>query len=202
MKSLVIIDDNPMNAWKSIVENYNDGLPCFVETDLTNIDLESNFFKRYYKEFKWHFNDSYRSLMIKMTRNLTPYEFSYYDRIHDYFGQDQEHTILANQNNVISLWDVTKDPNNNPKPCLLTLKVIRDKDYLHLSITFRNRDIIRRMYPNFVALSRFHNNLCKQLSLKQGKLFDYSNQIIVRKQDLDKVKSWEEFRSDSPTLGM
>jgi hypothetical protein len=34
---------------------------------------------------------------------------------------------------------------------------------------------------------------CKIMNKKMGKLFDYSNQIMTKKEDLANVKSWIEF---------
>lgn len=193
MKCTIIQENNPILAWKKCLQIHMNQNPLFVETDLNLIDLESDLFKRYYKEYKWHFKDSRRSLLQNMERNLTRYEFSYYDRIHSYFGKDQVKAIVEKPNEIISLWDPKNDSQNSPKPCLVTIKIIPEDKFLHLSVTFRSRDIIRRMYPNFIALKIFQNDCAEMMKKHPGKLFDYSNQAFYREEDLNKVLSWIEF---------
>jgi thymidylate synthase len=195
MKPSVIQNNFPLKAWKELIETHDMGSPVFVETELSNIDVDSPLFIRYYNSYKWHFRDTKRSLLDEMKRPLTQYEFSYYERIHDYFGINQTDIVSVNPNNIICTWDSKKDYENNPKPCLITIKFIQEKNFLHISTTFRMRDLIRRMYPNFIALSIFHKNHADKLNCKTGKLFDYSNQAAAKKEDLIKVKSWEEFNN-------
>jgi len=193
MNAITVSNPYPMKAWKEVIDKFYRGVPCFLETDLNNLDVESDLFYRYCQSYKWHFRDSHRSLLIKMERNLTPYEFSYYDRMREYFGIDQVEMARKHPNNIICNWEVGKDHKKRPRPCFVTAKFIPDKEFLHLSVTFRTRDVIKRMYPNFVALRFFLNEQASLLNKKPGKLFDYSNQIIADNQDLARVRDWKEF---------
>ncbi len=192
-KSIIVVNDKPLEAWREVIKKFQPGCPLFVETDLSQLDLDSCLFKKYYDSFKWHFRDSHRSLMIEMQRALTRYEFSYYDRIHTYFGVDQLKHIRNKPNDIICNWDPVKDPTNQPKPCFITLKLIPDGKHLNISVTFRTRDVIRRLYPNWVVLFALLQEECKLRNRKPGKLFDYSNQVMARKEDLLRVNAWDEF---------
>ena len=193
MKPIIIQNSFPMEVFHQTISSFEEGVPLFIETDLNNLDLDSALFKRLSSTFQWHFRDSCRSLLNKMERPLTLYEFSYYDRLHDYFGIDQVAKIRENTNNIVCNWDPKKDFDNHPRPCFLTMKFIPEKEFLHVSVTFRTRDVIKRMYPNFIALRILMEEQCKIMNKKMGKLFDYSNQIMTKKEDLANVRSWIEF---------
>lgn len=193
MNSIIIKNNFPLKAWKEIIEEFQNGVPLFVETDLNNLDTNSNLFNKFYNHFKWHFRDSHRSMNIKMERNLTPYEFSYYNRMREYFGIDQLELNLKNKNNIICNWDNKKDYISRPKPCFVTGKFIQEDNYLHFSCTFRTRDVIKRLYPNYISLRLMLEKCAEQHNLKLGKLFDYSNQIIAQKDLIEEIESWQEF---------
>lgn len=193
MNAIVIKENNPLDCWKYVVSNFNSGVPCFLETEISLLNIEDPLFNRLSNEYKWHFRDTYRSFFKKMNRNLTRYEFSYYERMHDYFDQDQIKTILEKPNLILCNWDPNIDRINNPKPCFITAKIIEEGKFLNLSVTFRTRDIIKRMIPNFLAFRIMLEKICNVKNKKMGKLFDYSNQIIAKSQDIEKVKSWIEF---------
>jgi thymidylate synthase len=183
-----------MAAFCQVVEAFQDGVPLFVETDLKNLSLDSILLKRLNAEFKWHFRDTQRSFLTKMERPLTRYEFSYYSRMHDHFGFDQTVKVRENMNNVVCNWDPKVDFDNHPRPCFLTLKLIPEKEFLNVSVTFRTRDVLKRMVPNWIAIKVFMEEECKVAGKKMGKLFDYSNQVMAKKEDLAKVKSWDEYK--------
>ena len=193
MKTIIVQNDNPMDCLIYIIDNFIENSPMYIETDLNNIDVSSDFFNKYKSMFKWHFNDSFRSVLVKMKRPLTKYEFSYYNRIYDYFGVNQEEIISRNFNNIICNWDSKSDYKNHPKPCLLTAKFIQEKEYIHLSITFRTRDIIKRLYPNWIALRIFFQKICDKHCKKMGKLFDFSNQIICDSNKRNQIMNLEEY---------
>lgn len=190
--ALTVANDNPLQAWKEVVQNFTSGAPCFVETDLKNIDIDSELFKLLSDKYAWHFRDSHRSLLIKMGRNLTPYEFSYYDRIHSFFGFDQWEMAMKKPNNIICNWD-HGDHERRPKPCFVTAKLLAEGKFVHLSVTFRTRDVLKRMYPNFLALRIFMQETAERMNKRVGKLFDYSNQIIADSDDIQAIKKWPEF---------
>ena len=193
MNAIIVNNNHPMKVWKEIIDKFYRGVPCFLETDLNNLDIKSDLFQKYYKSFKWHFKDTHRSLLINMERKLTPYEFSYCDRMHKHFGFDQVEMVRNKSNNIICNWETGKDHNRRPRPCFVTAKFITEKSFLHLSVTFRTRDVIKRMYPNFVAFRIFLDKQASLLNKKPGKLFDYSNQIIAENKDLANVRNWKEF---------
>lgn len=189
IKPIIIQNDCPIETLYTLLEIYENQCPLFIETDLKNIKLDSDFFKKYYSTFQWHFRDSHRSLIQRMHRKLNRYEFSYFDRIHDYFDVDQIEICREKPNNVVCCWDSRNDFTNSPKPCLLTMKFIRDKQYLHISVNFRTRDIIRRMFPNWIALRCLLEQEARLLNKKPGKIFDYSHQIMAKEEDVVKLRN-------------
>lgn len=193
MNAITVSNPYPMKAWIEVINNFYRGVPCFLETELSNIDVTSDLFLKYYNSYKWHYKDSYRSLLTKTERGLTPFEFSYHNRMTEFFGIDQVEMARNKPNNIICNWEVGKDHNRRPRPCFVTAKFIIDKQFLNLSVTFRTRDVIKRMYPNFVALRFFLEEQASLLDKKPGKLFDYSNQIIADNKDLNNVRNWKEF---------
>lgn len=186
---LVVKEKEPIVAWKKAL--YVNG-PLVIETDLKLINEKNPLHIKLCSSYKWHHDDSLRSLLEKMDRPLNQFEFSYYDRIREHFGEDQLDIIIKDQNAIISTWDIKVDKDNRIRPCLATLRLLSDRDYLHLSVTFRVRDVIRRLYFNMLALNKLQQECCKLLNKSQGLLFDYSNQAFCRDDDLSKVFSWKE----------
>ena len=178
------ISEKHFNTMLELSEKNN---PIFFEFDLKK--LSDELIDKHRLVFPWHFKDSVRSITNSNIKNLTPYEFSYSNRFIKHFGINQIELCKSNLKNIVLTWDPKIDLFNFPRPCLLAIKFIKDGKFLHLSVVFRNRDLLKRLIPNWYCCYIILNNISKDLSLKTGKLFDYSIQSMYNDNDYQKWKN-------------
>lgn len=155
--------------------------PTYFEFDIN--DLSEELLDRHRKLYPWHFKDSIRSFTNDNITNLSKYEFSYQNRFKKYFKVDQ--FDYANKS-IINTWDPKIDLFAIIKPCLLILKFIRDGEYLHLSVVYRKRDLIKRLIPNWCCLCVLLTEQAQKFNLKPKLLLDYSIQATYN--DKDRLK--------------
>ena len=180
----------PINCFKELLqEEISSGNFLLIHTDLNLLDLD--FLTKYADLFRWHFKDSQRSLLTSTISN-SQYEFSYWNRIHEYFKVDQLKQAIQElhdnkQCRPISTWSPNEDLlASGIIPCLMTLQFSKVEDQLNLTVVFRSRDIIRRMIPNWNALKILQQQTADTLKLRMGSLYDVSLKWFYK--DLDLVK--------------
>jgi len=151
---------------------------------ISNLKIDENLLNAHKKLFPWHHKDSIRSFTNPDISKLTPFEFSYANRIQKYFGYSQLKHVLTN--NIINIWDPQKDPNSRVKPCLLVLKFIKTDNKLNLTVIWRKRDILKRLIPNIFCLINLLKNESIKHNLTPGIITDFSIQIILNENEKNK----------------
>jgi len=172
-----------LKAFNAMLDRVSDG-PVYFELDSARTNVE--IFKRHEKLFNWHYKDSIRSFTNANIENLTPYEFSYANRFTKHFGMDQLKRVKDDHSKILITWDPKVDLYKSPKPCLLLLKFFEENNKLHLQCVFRNRDMIRRLIPNWLCLLNLLQSVAIQKGKKFGNLYDYSLWSYAKQFDLDK----------------
>ncbi len=86
-------------------------------------------------------------------------------------------------NNVICTWEPGRDLRSLRKPCLITLKFIRNHGRLDVVMTWRNRDILKRMVGNWLAIIELTNLMCNKTRMKPGMLYDLNMQGFFYEDD-------------------
>lgn len=192
IESIGLIEGSPGDCFTAIIKTgKNQGNNLLVYTDLKKLDR--SFIEQYDDAFHWHLKDSTRSLN---TGDLADpkFEFSYYDRIHKYFGINQmdlalQELVTEKRSRPIVLWDPKVDLQaKNLIPCLTMISFNINFNEVNMSVVFRSRDIIRRLIPNWNALQFFQERIANSLSMKVGTLTDFSLSWFYRNDDLERLR--------------
>lgn len=187
-----LIEGEPKDCFSSIISTeMTRGNNLLIYTDLKKLDKD--WISKYDDAFHWHLKDSTRSLN---TGDLADpkFEFSYYDRIHKYFGINQMDLVLQElvtekRTRPIVLWDPKVDLQaKNLIPCLTMISFNIDFNQINMTVVFRSRDIIRRLIPNWNALQFFQERIANSLSMKVGTLSDFSLSWFYRNDDLERLR--------------
>jgi len=177
--------------FSNAVENVHQGEELLVQyaADEIGKDLVAAF----KKVFPWHYSDTQRSytqakLRDHGNRGKTD-DFAYMNRVNGYFGYDQFDEHRRKPNKMICLWDATLMGDNfgQHNPCLVTVKFKQREKYLDMVVTFRKRDLCKRMVGNMVFLALWLNENAKQWQLKSGMITDFSMETQWKKEDLKKL---------------
>ena len=175
-------DAHTLNGFKDMLNNFEQKRPSLFIVKLNQI---SPILIMLYKEkFHWHWNDTVRNF-TKLESSVND-AITYYNRMNEHFGYDQAERYLKNMNNCICFWDPKRDMFSIRKPCMITMKMIVDNKILDMVVTWRNRDVLRRMIGNWIMLKRFGQEICDKKKWKLGTLYDFNMQAFYQKDDLKK----------------
>jgi len=165
----------------NVVEQHE---PVLFELD---IKLLSTKLVAYHERlFSWHAKDTRRSFFVLPKTELNKFQFSYADRMTEYFGINQFQKACFDYSKIICTWDPKVDLFKSPKPCFLILKFKRSGDKLDATVIFRNRDLIRRMVPNLLAIQTLMRTAAVDKKLKLGILIDYSLNTFYKQEDYER----------------
>lgn len=182
---------NIQDVFMNMIEfsNAERNLPLETYVDLKELETSKEFIEKFKKVFPWHFQDSQRSFLTDKINNPV-YEFSYYQRMRIHFGINQIEAAIKNPRmNLISTFDPKKDFSEKGRvPCFMQMYLLRNKDTIDFVVIFRNRDICRRVIPNWVAFNELQKEICKKMKLKQGITVDISIRHFTKGFDIDKLR--------------
>ena len=142
--------------------------------------------EKHKKIFPWHHNDTLYSYSYEARKESERKTYSY--RMHVMF-KDQFTHIAKNNNSLICTWDTKNDIERDRKPCLILIKIFKEKNVLHCSVVFRNRDVLRRMIGNWAAIRekmKWFNEKYYRGRYKLGNIYDFSMQAFYRQDDYKK----------------
>lgn len=139
------------------------------------------------RKFPWHHEDTRRSFNSLQADG----KFGYRKRMVRYFNIDLEEALLDGSTDVVGIWDPRVDHRQGPgsKPCLMSLSVMTVDGMLDMSVTFRARDMLRRMVGNWFQLINLLNVIAVARGKKPGRLYDFSYTAWYKPGDL---KTWRE----------
>lgn len=173
-----------LQRFSSVLEDHPNGFPLLCQLT-TTLGIDAPVCKLHRDMFPWHWNDTARSF----TSLEVDGKFGYRKSMVRRFKVDQE-ANMRNKGYVVSMWNPATD-NSQPtglKPCLLTMKLIeRDNGQIDLCVTFRSRDMLRRMIPNWFQLLEILKRMAKDKRRTPGYLYDFSYEAFWREDDL---KGW------------
>lgn len=170
-----------------MLKEIKQGYPVMFEVN--PLKLGGDLIEKHQGLFPWHFRDSIRSFNDPSIIDLNKYEFSYANRISEYFTINQLERAMYNFKHPIVLWDPAVDLNTTPRPCLMMIKFFAESKVLNMQVVFRRRDLIRRMIPNWFCLGEIQRKVAEERKMTVGILYDYSLDVFYNNDD---KKKWEE----------
>lgn len=150
-----------INLMAIVTDEYSDDPPTFYFPEPNYLPIDSNFLQEYISQIKDDVNIESPQEGVKYT---------YGQRLHSHFGVNQVAQVIDkliadidSARAVMSLWDVTKDNNNNP-PCLNHIWVRVVDQELSLTATFRSNDMFSAWPANAMGLRALQRFICDTIN--------------------------------------
>ena len=181
----MIVHINPHRSLKSfneMISAHVNKMPLMCQLDGPCGD---DLIQHHLDTFEWHHKDTERSF----TSDSPDGRFGYRKRMIRYFGVDLENALLEGKTNVVGIWDPRVDHRQQPgsKPCLMSLAINEVSGVLDMSVTFRARDMVKRMIGNWYQLQLLLEEVANTRGKRVGRIYDFSYTAWYQSNDL---KTW------------
>lgn len=171
-------------SFNEMISAHVTGMPLMCQLDGPCGD---DLIRHHIDKFSWHHDDTHRSF----TSLKADSKFGYRKRMVRYFGVDLESALIDGDTDVVGIWDPRVDHRqpSGSKPCLMSLSVnqVHGTKLLDMLVTFRARDILRRMIGNWFHLINLLHNVAAARGKQPGRIYDFSYTAWYRSNDL---KTW------------